>query len=159
MALFRHARIKRTRRGRFRLDLPDAERAVLRQVLGELRPVLAASADDPRSRRLFPTAYPSDPAADGEYWRLMRDDLVASRLAALTTVETTLGADELSEDELLAWMGSVNSIRLVLGTLLDVSEESDYLDVDPEDPDAQQFVVYGYLSYLLEEIVGALGSG
>ena len=39
-------------------------------------------------------------------------------------VERTIDAtDELTEDELLAWLRSLNDVRLVLGTILDVSEE------------------------------------
>jgi hypothetical protein len=51
-------------------------------------------------------------------------------------------------------MGAVNDLRLVLGTRLDVSEEMD--EMDPDDPDAPLFEVYGYLAWLLENIVAAL---
>jgi len=61
----------------------------------------------------------------------------------------------LDEAQLLSWMGAVNDLRLVLGTRLDVSEETAF-DQDPDDPDAPALAVYQYLSFLLETIVDAL---
>ena len=58
---------------------------------------------------------------------------------------------------LLALMGAVNDLRLVLGTRLDVSEETD-LAVDPTNPDAGAYALYGYLGFLLETCVDAISS-
>ena len=52
-------------------------------------------------------------------------------------------------------MHVVNDVRLVLGTRLDVSEDSD-LDVDPEHPDHTLHVLYHELGMILSEIVDAL---
>ena len=76
------------------------------------------------------------------------------RLAGLDKVEETLDADVVTEEQLLAWMGAVNDLRLVLGTRLDVSEDME--EMDPDDPDAPLFEVYDYLAWLLENIVAAL---
>jgi hypothetical protein len=112
-------------------------------------------ASDPAVRRLFPPAYADDAGRDAEYQELVHDDLLAARLAALDVVAATVDAGNLDEEQLLAWMGAVNDLRLVLGTRLDVSEETS-LDVDPSDPDAGALAVYQYLSFLLESIVEAL---
>ena len=48
-------------------------------------------------------------------------------------------------------------LRLLLGTQLDVSE--DITEVDADDPRADQFTVYQYLSMLQNEIVDALADG
>jgi hypothetical protein len=156
VSLFRHARVRRTRRGTYRLDLPPAERALLRRLLPELRGLLTEPDPDGRTRRLYPTAYADDEAAEEEFHRLTRDELVTSRLAALDAVEATLDATELDEAQLSAWMGSVNSVRLVLGTLLDVSEHVDIRGGPEEEPDVETYALYSYLSGLLEEIVGAV---
>ena len=115
----------------------------------------AGTAADPNLRRLFPTAYPDEPALDREYRGLVSDDLLARRLAALDTVIETVDATRLDEEQLLAWMGAVNDLRLVLGTRLDVSEETD-LALRPDDPDSDSLAVYAYLGHLLESIVMAL---
>ena len=86
----------------------------------------------------------------------MRNELVASRLAALETVEETLDAKQLTEPEAVAWLQSINSVRLVLGSLLDVSEELDIESLPDDHPEIEGFVLYGYLSLLLDELVHAL---
>lgn len=154
MARFKK-RVRRTRSGQYAITLPDEERAVLRDLLEELRDLIALAPDDPRVRRLYPTAYPDDPARDEEFSRFMHNELRESRSAAIDTVDATLDAGTIDGDQLNAWMQALNSLRLVLGTALDVSEEDDPLAIDPTDPNARSQVLYGYLGYLLEEIVQA----
>ncbi len=157
MAIFRRQRIRRTRGGTYEIRLPEPERTLLGNLADQLRELLAETTDDPSVRRLFPTAYHDDPERDREYQQLVRDELLERRLAALATVEATLGAEELDEEQLSAWLSSLNDLRLVLGTRLDVSEE--LLDVDADDPDAPAYAVYEYLGFLLSEVVDALTEG
>jgi hypothetical protein len=154
MAFGRDRRRVIERRGRYLLRLPAGERDLVRGLLNELRTLLALGPDDPRLRRLYPAAYGEDKESNEEYRRLTHEDLATGRLAAVETVEGTIGAEELTPEQLTAWMQAVNSLRLVLGTMLDV-DEGDPFDVDPDDPDAQQYMLYGYLGMLLEEIVQA----
>jgi hypothetical protein len=142
------------RRGKFLLRLPDGERDLVRQLLGELRALLALGPDNPRLRRLYPAAYADDPEMEAEYRKLTQDELTQGRAAAVETVAATIDATELSADELTAWMHAVNSLRLVVGTMLDVDEDDPFA-VDPDDPNARHYMLYGYLGLLLEEIVDA----
>jgi hypothetical protein len=99
-----------------------------------------------------------DEEAETEYQRLMHDELVASRLAAVGTLEAMLADDAgptIDADGLAAFMHAVNALRLVLGTLLDVSEDEDELDIDADDPLVGERHLYGYLSYLLDSAVRA----
>jgi Domain of unknown function (DUF2017) len=151
------ARIRRRvkpRKGSYELRLPDGERELLRGLLGELRALLALGVEDPRVRRLYPAAYAEDPEREEEYRRLTQEELSSGRLAAIDTVESTLDATVLSSEQLTAWMHAVNALRLVLGTMLDV-DEGDPFAVDPSHPEAGQFMLYGYLGVLMEEIVQA----
>jgi hypothetical protein len=157
VAIFGNRRITRTKAGTIRVNLPESEIDLLRHLLPQLRELLTDGSDE-RVRRLFPTAYVDDHDAQAEFERLMHDDLVASRLAAIATVEESLGVEEITDDQLEAWMSSVNSVRLVLGTMLDASEELDLDHVAEDDPDIEGYVLYGYLGYLLDEMVAvALG--
>jgi hypothetical protein len=142
------------RKGGFLLRLPEGERELLLQLLGELRNLLKLGPDDPRLRRLYPAAYSDDEEKEAEYRRLTHDELSEGRIAALDLAEQTIAADELTPDQLTAWMHAVNSLRLVLGTMLDVNEDDPFA-VDPEDPNAREYMLYGYLGLLLEEIVQA----
>jgi hypothetical protein len=112
--------------------------------------------DDPSLVRLRPPAYPDDPEANAEYRRLMGDDLTAARRRALETMERTVDAPEIDAEELADWMGALNDLRLVLGTRLDVTEETRVEDFPPEDPQAAQFVLYVYLGWLQEQAVEAM---
>jgi hypothetical protein len=154
MALFRRRRVERTRTGTFALRLPEPERTLLGNLVVQLREVLLEGTDDPTLQRLFPTAYHDDPERDREYQQLVRDELLERRLASLATIEATLAADELVEEELTAWMHALNDLRLVLGTRLDVGEE--LLDIEADDPDAPAYAVYEYLGFVLSEVVDAL---
>lgn len=150
-------RIRRRGPGRYQVKLRPNERVLIQQLVGQLRDQLLASTDDPAMRRLFPPAYANDPERDAGYQVLTRDELLEGRLAALDTVERTVekGAD-LDQDELGAWMATLNALRLVLGTRLDVDEELP--ELDPDDPLAPHYAVYEYLGWLLSQVVDALSS-
>ena len=147
-------RVKRTRAGSFQLRLPPEERDLLRTLPGQLRELLET--DDPSLRRLFPPAYVDEPELEEEYRRLMADDLVRRRQAALDIVEETIDAEQVDEEQLTAWMGAINDLRLVLGTRLDVSEDMDIEALEDDDPLTPAFALYGYLGWLQEQIVAAL---
>lgn len=155
MALFSR-RISRSKRGGYDLRLPDAEREVLAAVLPELEAlVVKGRGGDPTTTRLFPSAYPNDGERDAEYQQMVGDELVGRRRAALAAMQNTLQSDHLDDDEMDAWMATVNDLRLVIGTRLNVSEQADPVP-NPDDPNAGLLSLYGYLGYLLEMIVEAL---
>ncbi|MDQ3891079.1 MAG: DUF2017 domain-containing protein [Actinomycetota bacterium] len=150
------ARIERTRHGDFRVRLSNEERVLLRRLPAELRALLEADPDDPSLRRLFPPAYDEDPGDELEYRRLMRDELLARRRETLIVLEETAGRERVRADELEAWLAALNDLRLVLGTALGVSEETYGGEgVSPGAP-TYELAVYGYLSWLEEEVVAAL---
>ena len=151
-------RIERTRQGEIRLRLPRAERDLLRHLRAELGQLLDSAPDDPSLRRLFPPAY-DDEADEAEYRCLMHDDLTAGRRRALEVVEETANRDRLSAEEAEAWLTALNDLRLVLGTRLDVREDTLLDALDPHDPRAPDLSVYAYLSWLQEQLVEALGAG
>jgi hypothetical protein len=152
-----HRRIERTGKGRFRVRLPAEERRLLGDLAGELRSLLSAGTDEPSVRRLFPVAYHEDVERDREYQALVRDELLDRRLVTIDVLASTADAGEVDEEELSAWMGVINDLRLVLGTRLDVDEDMEPVDVD--DPEAPAVAVYEYLGFLLHEIVDALSAG
>jgi len=149
-------RIERDRKGGYRLRLPPEERELLRSLPGQLRVVLES--DDPSLRRLFPPAYTDDDEADDEFQRLMREELLEGKLAALQIFEETAGADHLTGAQLEGWLGALESLRLYLGTQLDVSEQTYEQELDPDDSSAPALALYGYLSWLQEQAVEALSS-
>jgi hypothetical protein len=147
-------RIRRTRSGEIRLRLPEHERALLREVAAGTRSRLAADDGDPALRRLFPPAY-AEPERDREYQELMRGQLRTGRTRALEVLESTVDRTSLSAEEADAWLRALNDARLVLGTELDVDEELDWNGIGPNDPHALEYAVYGYLTWIQEQLVAA----
>ena len=148
---------KRHRDGRIEIRLGEAEREILAHVLGQLRDALLADPDDVVLRRLFPPAYPDDPEKEAGFQALARDELLESRLATIDAVEASLDERYLDAEGASAWMRSLNSLRLVLGTRLDVSEDDDR-QFDPDDPEAPARALYGFLSELVDDLVDALAA-
>ncbi len=149
--MFLNRVVRRTRHGRYQINLGPDERTMLRTLPADLRERLA-DPDDPGLRRLFPPAYGSDEQRAAEYRRLMQDDLVERHRQSLDVLEATADATDLSEEDMLAWLNALNQIRLVLGTRLDVSEEDDP-GADPRSPEE---AVYHFLGALQELVVEAL---
>lgn len=150
-------RIRRRGSGKYRVKLRSSEQIILGSLVHQLREQLMASTDEPHLRRLFPPAYANDAERDAGYQVLTRDELLEGRLAALDVVERTLdGAHDLDESELTAWMSTLNSLRLVIGTRLDVDE--DLPELDESDPLAPEYALYEFLGWILAQVIDALGS-
>ena len=151
--------IERLPTGELALHLGTEEREVLRSLPGQLRELLDVAPESDAVRRLRPPAYSDDAELEQEYRRLMADDLQARQLAALAVLEETVDSDRLTEEQAQGWLAGLNSLRLVLGTQLDVREDMDDLSLRPDDPRRPGFALYGYLSWLLGELVEALSEG
>ena len=149
-----HRQIRGDRDGGVRLSLNANEQLLLRDLLDQLEPLLA-DPDDPAVRRLFPPAY-SDDETDEQYRSLVRDQLVTGRAKSLATVRGTLGEKTLTAEQADEWLRALNDLRLVLGTRLDVTEDLDYESIDLDTERGRDLAVYGYLSWLQEQLVDAL---
>lgn len=149
----RRRMIARNRDGTYAFRMGADEREVLKSLMPQLRELITER--DSTAWRLFPNAYQDDREKAAEYEELVGDDLRQRRLEAIATVERTLQADTLSADELRAWMGATNDMRLVLGTRLDVTEDSEIDDYNTQ-TSKMLFSLYSYLGYVLEEIVGVI---
>ena len=115
--------------------------------------------DDPALVRLLPNAYADDDHAAAEFRRFTEHDLCQGKRSGAETVPTTLaplldqgGRLVLDRDQVDAWLGTLNDLRLVLGTRLEVTEDTE-LDVPDDDPHAQALLVYGWLGWLQESLL------
>ncbi len=144
--------------GTFNLNLREEERALIAAIVPDLRGLLADDPEDEVLTRLFPTARPDDPEAEAEYREMVRDELVSKRLARLDLVAELAEATVLDQEQLAAWMGAVNDIRLVLGTRLGVTEDDEFDDLDEDDPESVARSAYWYLGWLMEHLVEASSS-
>lgn len=155
--------------GGFRLTIDDHSREVIVHLFSELRHEVEAvkqhshSSLAPHMKRLFPAAYHDDEQRNEEYRRLTHGDLADSHLAAIDDAVALLAKDRVfAIGDLERFVRAINAMRLVLGTLLDVSE-NEHDDDDPtedadagDDPTVMQRQVYDYLGWLLHSSLDEL---
>lgn len=146
--------LERRHDGNYDLRLGDVERQLVVQLCTDLAEALQTGVENPSLRRLSPPAYPDAPRLERSYQSLTGDELVAARVGALETVRQNCDDGEVGADEIDAWLTSLNALRLVIGTELDVGEQHDSLDVDEDDPDFQTHVIYDFLTALLAMFLG-----
>ena len=132
---------------------------------------------DPALARLFPEAYGDGDeelrAASSEFRRFTENDLrTRKREDALVVVRTldalTPGGDgaavlTLTADECRNWLGSLNDLRLTIGTRLEVSDEDDggegsLYRLPDSDPRKPMVMAYLWLGALQETLVETLMS-
>jgi hypothetical protein len=143
--------------GGVELRLSRDERGLLAGLVAELGALLDGEPDDPSLRRLFPPAY--DEARDERAYRdLMGGELLDGRRAALQLVADTVDRDRLSAEEAETWLRALNDLRLVLGTRLDVQEDTFAEEPDLSSPRGHALAVYGYLSWIQEQLIAALSA-
>jgi len=142
---------------RVRVMLSSDEREFLDKVLGQQRGLLRSEtpASDPALVRLFPPAHPDDPLQNLEYERVAGAELLEGRLEAIGVMRSTLESDTLEEPSFMAWLEALNSLRLVLGTRLDVTEDTTEEDFDEEGA-RERFDLYRYLTWLQAELLDVL---
>jgi hypothetical protein len=145
-------RFRRDRHGRFRTGLGTDERALLKALPGRTLELLEMH--DPSVARVFPVAYPQEARAESDYRQMMGAHLLHRHRLALETLEATADAQSLEEEQIHQWLDALEVLRLVLGTQLDVTEDT--IPMEKSDPLAPQAAAYRYLSMLQEEIVDSL---
>jgi hypothetical protein len=138
--------------GTFVTHWTATDRAVIDDLAAELETSIGEA--DPDLARLFPPAYLDDAERNEGYAALAGAELIESRRASLAVLRDAIQRDTATEDEMAAMMRSVNDLRLVLGTRLDVSETDE--GPPPGHPDAPAYAVYRHLTHLLGQIIAAL---
>ncbi|MET7574163.1 DUF2017 domain-containing protein [Streptomyces sp. NPDC005492] len=137
---------------------------------------------DPVLRRLFPDAYtdpeqaPDSPqdaeeklAHSAEFRRFTENDLRAGKrenaLAVVRTLDSLTPSGDggavlkLTPDESRQWLGSLNDLRLAIGSRLDITDEDDTDDLyrlPDEDPRKPMVMAYLWLGGLQETLVATL---
>ncbi len=127
--------------------------------------------DDPVLARLFPTAYPDDEEAAGDFRRFtessLRDGKAGAAAAIIDALEEAglpsepedgLFIDvELDPGDAMIWMRSFTDMRLAIATRLGVEDDDEdyWLSLPDDDPRAQVHDIYDWLGYLQETLVQA----
>jgi hypothetical protein len=155
------------RDGAIVLTFHPREVQVLQWVFGDLGRMVTASGVDAVSQRLFPRAYldPTEEESEAQWQEMVHDELVESRLTAMTDVVRSLdtavtlpGRDEdrelvLDAEQTEHWLTVLNDARLAVGTALGVTPEWDFDDLDADDPNYELHALYAWMSELLSALL------
>ena len=167
---------QRSTQGKVTLNLNDDERTILLDLYRQMQELLETpdvpqSSDplavlvgldgptqapsDPAVARLFPSAYSDDDVAAADFRRYTEPDLRNQKLSNLELVSKLLNGDldklELNQEQVDAWLRSLNDLRLVLGTRIGITDE--YREELQDEPG---FHLYDYLTYLQGTLIDAL---
>lgn len=173
------------RAGRFTMTFNAAESALLADLVGQVRTLLAGRRDqapvDPLAELTGIAVGPSTPPADPALARLLpdfhRDDaalsaglrvlrepeVVAAKddaaRALLRDLPASGGSVDLGETAARAWIVALNDVRLVFGVRLDITSddaEPAAAEAGPDTPAYAMYAAYRWLSMVQESLVEAL---
>jgi hypothetical protein len=149
------APVRRRKKGGFDVQLDPDERELLATLAGDLRSQLVSGSpsSDPSLQRLFPPAYPDEMLMNLDFERTAGETVLTGRLAALDVLARTARADVVSDEELDAWMRSINDIRLVLGSRIGISDDEPPPGAESDPAVRSVWHTYGYLSLMLERLM------
>lgn len=127
--------------------------------------------DDPVLARLFPSAYPDDEEAAGDFRRYtesgLRDGKAEAAGRLIDALEDGgLGGEpeqgvfvdvELDQPSAISWMRTLTDMRLAIATRLEVEEGDDayWATLPDDDPRSQVHDIYQWLGFLQETLVEA----
>lgn len=129
--------------------------------------------EDPVLARLFPTAYPDDEEAAGEFRRftegglrdakarsasLVIDQLEDAGLPPVLTEDGTWVDVELDDASAQAWLRSFTDVRLAIATRLGIEDgdEDFWASLPDDDPRTHVHDIYEWAGFLQETLVRAL---
>ena len=175
------------RNGHLLADFSPQEAAVLRGLVGQVKDMLGARAEEapqdelaeltgirtgpttpPEDRvlaRLLPDFVSGEEAEQGDAAGALRSlhepQLLEAKIGVARTVLETCpplgGRVKLTGEQADSWLAALNDVRLALGTALDVEE--DMPEELPEgDPRQEHLGVYHWLTYVQDSLVQALKS-
>lgn len=121
---------------------------------------------DPVIGRLFPDAYPQDPAATAEFRRFTQARQRQDRIQHAETVMSALRDSEGGRKpvevrviEIDTWLKALTALRLSLAVRLGIERAEDADDLDQlgeDDPRSYVYRVYEWLGYLSEGLLSQL---
>lgn len=119
---------------------------------------------DPVLRRLFPDAYPDDPAASYDFRRFTQADQREAKIEGCCRMGDDLraarqGRVSLTPERVDAWLSTLTNLRLALAVRLEIddAEAVERLSELPEnDPRSWLFSIFEWLGWVQESMLGCL---
>jgi hypothetical protein len=157
---------RRRRDGTIEATLSEVEASALQRVARDLEG--AVDEPDEAMYRLFPPAYAEDAERQSSFEEMTRGDLVEGKKRAARALVASIEAGStkrgrwsgtLDDETAHAWLGVLNDARLILGTRLGVTEETEHRMLPESDARAPAHNLYLYLGGIEEYLIDALFPG
>lgn len=124
------------------------------------------TSSDPVVQRLFPTAYPHDPAAASDFRRFTERDQRQRKLADAARVLDDLSATDGGADPLklpvsavTPWLKTLTALRLSVAARLGITDPESAAELEAlveDDPRAFMYSVYEWLGFAQESLLASL---
>ncbi|HEY2765579.1 MAG TPA: DUF2017 domain-containing protein [Pseudonocardiaceae bacterium] len=119
----------------------------------------ATAPDDEVLARLLPDFHREDAALSGGLRSLHEPELLAAKDGVAEVVLATCppggGRVRLTDEQAQAWLSALNDVRLALGTVLEITEDTPD-DLPPDDHRAPHLGVYHWLTWVQESLINAV---
>ena len=144
--------IIRLENGLFSINLSETEKELVDELTRNLLSKLGNESHQTLLPRLFPEAILNEPELDSEYKAMTTHQLQNSHQKALEALNLLTSEKEISQDEFIFVIKGLNIIRLELGEVLDIDDES---QTSPAGNSNQYrlWIVFQYLGQILSQCV------
>lgn len=147
--------IIRLENGLFSINFSETEKELLNELTRNLLMKLGNENPQTLLPRLFPEAIPNEPELDSEYKAMTTHQLEHAHRKALEALNLLTSDNEVSQDDFIFVIKGLNIIRLELGEVLDIDDESQ----SPPAVNSNQYrlwIVFQYLGQILSQCVEEL---
>ena len=144
--------IIRLENGLFSINLSETEKELVDELTRNLLSKLGNESPQTLLPRLFPEAILNEPELDSEYKAMTTHQLQNSHQKALEALNLLTSEKEISQDDFIFVIKGLNIIRLELGEVLDIDDESQ----TPPAGNSNQYrlwIVFQYLDQILSQCV------
>ena len=141
--------------GSLSIHFDEIEKEILNELTKDLLVKLVNEDLQASIPRLFPEAIPNEPELDSEYKAMTKHQLEHAHRKALEALNLLTSDNEISQDDFIFVIKGLNIIRLELGEVLDIDDESQ----SPPAVNSNQYrlwIVFQYLGQILSQCVEEL---
>ena len=144
--------IIRLENGLFSINLSETEKELVDELTRNLLIKLGNESPQTLLPRLFPEAILNEPELESEYKAMTVHQLQNSHRKALEALNLLTSEKEISQDDFIFVIKGLNIIRLELGEVLDIDDESQ----TPSAGNSNQYrlwIVFQYLGQILSQCI------
>ena len=143
--------------GSLALNFNGTEKELLNELTHNLLMKLGNENPQALMPRLFPEAILNEPDLDSEYRDMTAHQLKNSHWKAVEALELITSENEIPSHDVILVIKGLNIIRLELGELLNINDESES-SLTPDSDQYREWIIFQYLGQILSQCVEELNT-